>query len=144
MKVLAYDVFEIPDEVAEQYHVTKATQDEIIENSDFISLHVPLLDSTRDMISADELKRMKNDACLINAARGGIVNEKALYEALVNHEIRSACFDVYSDEPPKADDPLVALDNFLLTPHTAARSRESERRTCEMSSQIVMEQLLGK
>lgn len=144
MKVLAYDVFEIPDEVAEQYHVTKATQDEIIENSDFISLHVPLLDSTRDMISANELKRMKKDACLINAARGGIVNEKALYEALVNHEIRSACFDVYSDEPPKADDPLVALDNFLLTPHTAARSKESERRTCEMSSQIVMEQLLGK
>ena len=84
MKVLAYDVFEIPDEVAEQYHVTKATQDEIIENSDFISLHVPLLDSTRDMISANELKRMKKDACLINAARGGIVNEKALYEALVN------------------------------------------------------------
>ena len=87
---------------------------------------------------------MKKDACLINAARGGIVNEKVLNEALVNHEIRSPCFDVYSDEPPKADDPLVALDNFLLTPHTAARSKESERRTCEMSSQIVMEQLLGK
>lgn len=87
---------------------------------------------------------MKKDACIINAARGGIVNEEALYEALVNHEIRSACFDVYSAEPPKADDKLVALDNFLLTPHTAARSRESERRTCEMSSKIIMEHLLGE
>lgn len=144
MNVLAYDAFEIPDEVAAQYHVKKASQDEIIENSDFISLHVPLLDSTRDMISTNEFARMKKDACLINAARGGIVNEKALYEALKSGQIRSACFDVYSEEPPKADDPLVALDNFLLTSHTAARSKESERRTCEMSSAIIMEHLLGK
>lgn len=144
MNVLAYDAFEIEDAVAAQYHVTKAGLSEIISSSDYISLHVPLLDSTKNMISTEEFKRMKKDACLINAARGGIVDEEALYEALVNHEIRSACFDVYSTEPPKADDKLVALDNFLLTPHTAARSRESERRTCEMSSKIIMEHLLGE
>ena len=143
MHVLAYDVFEISDEVAAQYNVTKASQEEIIRTSDYISLHVPLLDSTRDMISTKEFEMMKDDACLINAARGGIVNEEALYVALSEHKIRSACFDVYSSEPPKADDKLVALDNFLLTPHTAARCRESEKRTCEMSSDIVMKQLLG-
>ena len=104
---------------------------------------MPLLDSTKDMISTKEFEMMKDDACLINAARGGIVNEEALYVALSEHKIRSACFDVYSSEPPKADDKLVALDNFLLTPHTAARCKESERRTCEMSSDIVMKQLLG-
>lgn len=144
MNVLAYDVFEIEDAVAEQYHVKKAGQEEIISTCDYISLHVPLLDSTRNMISTGEFRKMKSDACLINAARGGIVDEEALYEALVKGEIRSACFDVYSEEPPKADDKLVALDNFLLTPHTAARSKESERRTCEMSSKIIMEQLLGE
>lgn len=144
MTVLAYDTFEIEDAVAEQYHVKKAGQEEIISTCDYISLHVPLLDSTRNMISTEEFRKMKSDACLINAARGGIVDEKALYEALVKGEIRSACFDVYSEEPPKADDKLVALDNFLLTPHTAARSKESERRTCEMSSKIIMDHLLGE
>ena len=87
---------------------------------------------------------MKKTACVINAARGGIVNEEALYEALSSGEIRSACFDVYSSEPPKEGDKLLALDNFYLTPHTAARTKESETRTCEMSASIIMEQLLGK
>lgn len=144
MNVLAYDAFEIKEEIAQEYHVIKASLEEIIENSDYISLHVPLLDSTRNMISEKEFKKMKQDACLINAARGGIVDEKALYEALVKKEIRSACFDVYSTEPPAEDDPLAALDNFLLTPHTAARSKESERRTCEISSEIIVKQLLGE
>ena len=78
------------------------------------------------MISTEEFKKMKNNACLINAARGGVVDEEALYEALVNKEIRSAYFDVYSCEPPTSDDKLLKLDNFLLTPHTAARTSESE------------------
>jgi phosphoglycerate dehydrogenase-like enzyme len=86
---------------------------------------------------------MKNDACLINAARGGIVDEEALYEALINKEIRSAYFDVYSTEPPTEDDKLLALDNFVLTPHTAARTIESEKRTCEMSTEIILQNLLG-
>lgn len=87
---------------------------------------------------------MKPTACLLNAARGGVVDEKALYEALVNKEIRSACFDVYSSEPPEKGDKLLAMDNFLLTPHTAARTQESEKRTCEISTKIVLDYLLGK
>lgn len=143
MKVYAYDAFEISDEVAKEYNVEKKSLEEIISGSDYISLHVPLLDSTKNMISTEEFKKMKKNACLINAARGGIVDEEALYEALKNKEIRSACFDVYSSEPPKADDKLTTLDNFLLTPHTAARTVESEKRTCEMSTQIIVEHLLG-
>lgn len=143
MKVYAYDTFEITDEVAEEYNVEKKSFEEIITECDYISLHVPLLDSTKNMISTEEFKKMKSNACLINAARGGVVDEEALYEALVNKEIRSACFDVYSSEPPAADDKLVALDNFFLTPHTAARTVESEKRTCQMSTDIIVEHLLG-
>ena len=143
MKVYAYDTFEITDEVAAEYNVEKKSFEEIITESDYISLHVPFLDSTRNMISREEFKKMKRDACLINAARGGIVDEEALYEALINKEIRSAYFDVYSSEPPAADDKLIMLDNFFLTPHTAARTVESEKRTCQMSTEIVVEHLLG-
>lgn len=143
MRVYAYDAFEISDEVAEKYNVEKKSFEEIISESDYISLHVPLLDSTKNMISTEELKKMKKSACLINAARGGVVDEKALYEALINKEIRSAYFDVYSSEPPATDDKLITLDNFFLTPHTAARTVESEKRTCQMSTEIIVEHLLG-
>ncbi|MNO71829.1 (S)-sulfolactate dehydrogenase [compost metagenome] len=143
MKVYAYDAFEITDETAKEFNVEKKSFEEIIAESDYVSLHVPLLESTKNMLSTEEFKKMKNDACLINAARGGIVDEEALYEALINKEIRSAYFDVYSTEPPTEDDKLLALDNFVLTPHTAARTIESEKRTCEMSTEIILQNLLG-
>jgi len=144
MDVYAYDAFEINPETAKEHHVKISSFDEIIENCDYISLHVPLLESTKNMISTIEFKKMKKDACILNAARGGIVDEKALYEALVTHEIRSACFDVYSTEPPTKEDKLLELPNFFLTPHTAARTQESEQRTCKMSSEIIVKQLLGE
>ena len=143
MEVYAYDAFAIAEETARQYHVQISTLEDILTDCDYISLHVPLLESTRNMISTEEFKKMKKDACLLNAARGGIVDEEALYEALKKKEIRSACFDVYSSEPPREDDKLLTLDNFLLTPHTAARSMESEQRTCAMSTDIILEQLIG-
>lgn len=143
MEVYAYDAFAIAEETARQYHAQISTLEDILTECDYISLHVPLLDSTRNMISTEEFRKMKKDACLLNAARGGIVDEEALYEALKNKEIRSACFDVYSSEPPREDDKLLTLDNFLLTPHTAARSKESEQRTCAMSTDIILEQLTG-
>ena len=143
MEVYVYDAFAIAEETARQYHAQISTLEDILTDCDYISLHVPLLESTRNMISTEEFKKMKKDACLLNAARGGIVNEEALYEALKKKEIRSACFDVYSSEPPREDDKLLTLDNFLLTPHTAARSMESEQRTCAMSTDIILEQLIG-
>lgn len=142
MRVLAYDAFTISDETAEEYQVEKAEFDDIIRFCDYISLHVPLTEDTKNLISDSEFTNMKDSACLLNAARGGVVDEGALYRALTEKKIRSACFDVYSVEPPKEGDPLVKLDNFLLTSHIGARSKESERRTCEMSAEIVMTHLL--
>ncbi len=142
MAVVVYDTFPIEEEVAKKYHVNVVTFDEILTTCDYISLHVPLLDSTKNMISTKEFNKMKKNACLLNAARGGIVDEEALYYALKENKIRSACFDVYSCEPPKQEDKLIKLNNFILTPHTAARSQESETRTCKMSTDIILEQLL--
>ena len=143
-KYLADFAHGLAKEELKKHNAEIATLDEIFMKCDYISLHVPLLDSTKNMISTEEFKKMKPTACLLNAARGGVVDEKALYEALVNKEIRSACFDVYSSEPPEKGDKLLAMDNFLLTPHTAARTQESEKRTCEISTKIVLDYLLGK
>lgn len=141
MNVLAYDVCEISKEDAEKCGVTPASLQQILESADYVTLHVPLLDSTKDMIGPAEFAAMKQSACLVNASRGGVVDEEALYEALVHGEIRSACFDVWSSEPPAPDCPLLGLDNFMLTPHVGSRTVESEQRTCRMSTDIVLEQL---
>ena len=141
MTVQVNDVFDIPTEVLDEYQVEKVELGHLLESSDYISLHLPLINDTKNMISTKEFKQMKNSACLLNAARGGIVDEEALYQALKIGEIRSACFDVFSTEPPTEDEPLLDLDNFLLTSHTAARTVESEKRTCEFSARIIMEQL---
>lgn len=142
MKVYAYDVVEIEEHLAAQYNIAKKSFDEIIGMCDYISLHLPLLPSTKNLISTGEFKKMKSSACLINTARGGIVDEAALYEALINKEIRAACFDVYSEEPPRYNDKLVALDCFYLTPHTGARTIESEERTCRISAELIVDALL--
>lgn len=148
MHVLAYDAFPIAPEAAEAHHVTVTDLDTIIKTADYITIHVPLLDSTRNMFGTVQFKEMKNSACLINCARGGIVNEDELYDALVNKDIRSAYFDVFTEEPQSksfyaADFKLLTLDNFELTPHTAARTNEADIRTCKMSSEIVTEHLLA-
>ncbi|MGG5314838.1 phosphoglycerate dehydrogenase [Enterococcus sp. AZ072] len=141
MTVQVNDVFDISTEVLDEYQVEKVDLDHLLKSSDYISLHLPLINNTKNMISVNEFQMMKKTACLVNAARGGIVDEKALYEALISGEIRSACFDVFSQEPPADKEPLLALDNFLLTSHTAARTVESEKRTCAYSTEIVMEKL---
>ena len=143
MRVLAYDAFGIDKEVADSLHAEIVGLDELIERSDFLSLHVPLTPDTANMISAAELSRMKKNAVLINTARGGIVNEADLYEALKGGTIKAAYFDVFSSEPPRADEPLITLPNFYLTPHVASRSAEAERNTADMASKIVVEALGG-
>ena len=143
MDIYAYDAFPIAEAVAEMHNTKFCALETIISECDYISLHVPLMESTRNLISAEEFKMMKKSACLVNTARGGIVDEEALYEALMTNQIRSACFDVFSNEPPCKNDKLLALDNFLLTPHIAARTMESEQRTCKMSADIILEQLVG-
>lgn len=109
--------------------------DEVITTSDIITLHCPLLESTRNIISSREFKMMKNDALLINTARGGLVNEVDLYYAMTQGEIAGAAFDVSVNEPPKMDDlimKLTSLPNFILTPHISWASIEAIQMLADM------------
>ena len=101
--------------------------EQVLAESDIVTLHVPLTEATRNLIGADELGRMKPSALLINAARGGVVDEAALAEALREGRIAGAGCDVLSVEPPRAGNPLLELDlpNLILTPHIAWASREA-------------------
>lgn len=93
--------------------------EELLAESDFISVHVPLTEGTRGMIGAAELKRMKPTAFVINTARGGVIDERALIGALKRREIAGAAVDVYEEEPVKPDNPLLHMDNVIATPHCA-------------------------
>ncbi len=141
MKVMAFDVCEIPSEFIEKYDLQVSTVDEILEHSDFISLHMPLTAATKNYIALDEMKKMKKNAVLINTARGGIVNEADLYIALKEQIIKAAYFDVFTTEPPEKDEPLLTLSNFYLTPHIASRSAEAEKNTADMATKIILEAL---
>ena len=118
MRVLAYDV--MPQDGL-------VDLDTILRESDVITLHAPLTPETRNMIGRDELARMKRDAILINTARGGLVDEAALAEALTAGTIGGAGFDVLTSEPPRDDNPLLALDvpNLIITPHVAWASQQA-------------------
>ncbi|HEU5013261.1 MAG TPA: phosphoglycerate dehydrogenase [Roseiflexaceae bacterium] len=124
MTVLAYDPVVSTDRAA-QLGVTLATLDQVLEQSDFVSVHVPLLDVTRHLINAERLAQMKPTAYLINAARGGIVDEAALIDALERKQIAGAALDVYEDEPPK-NNPLVGHSNVITTPHLGASTVEAQ------------------
>ena len=118
MKVVAHDPF-WPTEFAHEQGIAKMEIEELLRVSDIISIHVPLIPETKGMICAETLALMKPSAILINAARGGIVNEADLYHALKNKVIAGAGLDVFENEPP-TDSALLELDNVVLTPHTAA------------------------
>lgn len=123
MKILGYDPFVSADRMPEGV-IPVAWPEELFEKSDFITLHLPATEETHHMIQMDYLKRMKSTAYLINAARGEIVKESDLAEALKRGILAGAGLDVYDPEPPQKDNPLFALPNVVLTPHTAAITRE--------------------
>ena len=115
MKVLACDV--VKDEAfAQEKGITYLSLDELLAESDFLSIHIPLTPSTRGLIGERELRLMKKESILVNISRGGIVDEEALYQVLKNEEIRGAALDVFSSEPPR-ESPLLKLDNIISTPH---------------------------
>ena len=124
MDVLAYDPVVSTDRAA-QIGVTLASLDDVIAKSDFVSVHVPLLDSTRYLINAERLAQMKPSAYLINAARGGIVDEAALLAAIEAKQIAGAALDVYEAEPP-TNSALVAHPNVIATPHLGASTVEAQ------------------
>lgn len=124
MQVVAYDPF-ISTEICEKLGVKSVTFDALISQSDYISLHCQLVEKTKNIISTAEFSKMKSTAMLVNCARGGLIDEVALFHALKNNQIAGAALDVYEDEPPR-NSPLFELDNIVLTPHLGASTREAQ------------------
>jgi D-3-phosphoglycerate dehydrogenase len=114
----------------------------VITQADFLSLHTPLNNETRNMISSAELAAMKPSSYLINTARGGLVDEQALFKALTEGQIAGAAFDVFLEEPP-SNSPLLELDNMIATPHIGAHTQESIERMGVMAAQSVVATLQG-
>jgi phosphoglycerate dehydrogenase-like enzyme len=125
MSVLYYDIVRLLEHEEDALGVRFALLPELLATSDVVSLHVPLTPATRNLIGARELAMMKKTAFLINTCRGPVVDEDALYEALTSGRIAGAALDVLVEEPPAANHPLFALDNVIITPHTAGPTWEN-------------------
>jgi D-3-phosphoglycerate dehydrogenase / 2-oxoglutarate reductase len=129
MNVLAYDPFINPDTPLSS-GFTLVTLPQIFEQADFISFHVPLTDATRNLVNSDSIAGMKEGVRLINCARGGIIHEEDLCAALKSGKVAGAAFDVF-DKEPNTDSPLLAMDNFIATPHLGASTVEAQRKVSE-------------
>ncbi|NVJ91162.1 MAG: phosphoglycerate dehydrogenase [Methylocystaceae bacterium] len=125
VKILANDIIDKSDQFTYD-NIEWVGKDTIYKESDVISLHIPLTATTRDLIGADELNMMKPSSALVNTARGSIVNEKALAEALKNNEIRMAAVDVFEEEPYNGE--LLELDNIILTCHMGSMTKDCRAR----------------
>ena len=125
MKVVAADPF-LTEEKAQQLGVELVELDALLRRADFVSIHTPLLPETRNLIDAPALAKMKPTARLINCARGGIVDEAALAAALRDKRLAGAALDVFEQEPPPSDHPLLQLDNVVCTPHLGAATAEAQ------------------
>jgi D-3-phosphoglycerate dehydrogenase len=124
MRVIAYDPF-ISPEAAEKMGIVLVGLDELFKSSDFISIHTPMTKETKNIINAKAFAKMKKGVFIVNCARGGIVNEKDLHDALVSGKVAGAALDVYEEEPTKNMD-LVSLDNVICTPHLGASTDEAQ------------------
>ena len=122
--VIASDPY-APKELFEKYGVESVSIDELYERSDFISVHAPLLPETKGLVNKDAFKKMKDTAIIVNTARGPLINEKDLIEALDKNEIGGAGLDVVETEPLPENSPLIGRDNVILAPHTAFYSVEA-------------------
>ncbi len=142
MRVLAYDPYVSEDRMRSMNVQRAETTDEVFENSDFISLHVPRTPQTMGLVNEDTLGRMKPTAYLINVARGGIVDETALYNALKGGEIAGAALDVFVEEPT-TDSPIFTLPNVVVTPHLGASTAEAQDRAGITAAEQVATALRG-
>jgi len=131
MKILFYDVVPRP-EMEKELGAKSVDLDTLFKESDFVSIHVPLMKETHHLVNAEKLKLMKKTAYLINNSRGPVVDEKALYEALKEGRIAGAGLDVFEQEPTPMDNPLLKLDNVVVAPHISSASYETRSRMAEM------------
>ena len=138
------DSVAIPSDVEEELHVTRTPLDELLRTSDIVTLHVPLTRQTRGLISDREFDIMKPTAVLINACRGPVVDEAALVRAMKGNKILAAGLDVLEQEPTPADNPLLDMDNALITPHMASFAQESGEKSRTFAMQNVARVMSGE
>lgn len=142
MNVTIYDPYFNDQEFLDTYGVTRTVEFlDAVSQADILTLHLPVTEDTKHLVNENVLKQMKPSAILINTARGELVDEKALYEALNSGSIAVAAQDVYSQEPPAQGDSLVQLPNFILTPHIGAYTNEAIERMAIVSTRNLLEML---
>ncbi len=146
VKILYYDKIRQSKEIEEELGIEYRPLYRLLRESDIISIHVPLTEETKNMIKESDLRSMKPTAIIINPSRGEIIDEKALARALTEHWIWGAAVDVYSEEPPKKDHPLMNLKgvNLITTPHIAGANTDSRIRIIDFSIKNVIRALKGE
>jgi len=142
MNIIGYDVTPIDDEFSKEVGLMKADLDTLLSSADYVSFHVPLLDSTRHMINAEKLKMMKNTARIINTARGGVIDEEALYNSLKEGNLAGAALDVFEVEPA-TENKLITLPNFIATPHIGAQTKEAQLLAANIIAEKIIQILRG-
>jgi D-3-phosphoglycerate dehydrogenase len=142
MRIMAFDPF-INMEYANANGIIAAAFDEVISESDFISLHLPLEEKTRNILGEKTMKAMKKSAIIINTARGGLIDENAAFELLKSGHLGGLGLDAFETEPPLSS-PLFSLDNVVVTPHTGAHTGEATSAMAEMSVKNLIDALSGK
>jgi glyoxylate reductase len=143
MRVLYHNRQTLPDELEGELQARYASLDTLLAEADFVSLHTPLTEETRHLIGAEQLRQMKSSAILINTARGPVVDEEALAEALSSGQIGGAGLDVYEEEPavhPK----LLEAPNAVLLPHIGSASWATRRRMCTLAAENALAVLRGQ
>ena len=142
MNIIGYDVVPIDDEFSKEVGLMKADLDTLLSSADYVSFHVPLLDSTRHMINAEKLKLMKKTARIINTARGGVIDEEALYNSLKDGDLAGAALDVFEVEPATGNK-LTTLPNFVATPHMGAQTKEAQLLAANVIAEKIIQVLRG-
>lgn len=142
MRILAYDV--VKDEAfARANGIAYVELDDLLAQADFVTLHVPLMAATRNLINEERLRRMKPTAYIVNTSRGGVIDEVALYRALKEGWLAGAALDVFEQEPPWGS-PLLTLDNVLVAPHVAGNSKGAQEKVIAMACENALRVLKGE
>jgi len=142
MNIIGYDVMPIDEEFAKEIGLMKADLNTLLQSCDYVSIHVPLLDSTHHLLDAEKMSTMKNTAKIINTSRGGVVDEDALYDAIKNGTLGGAALDVFEQEPATGNK-LAELDNVILTPHIGAQTKEAQSLAANVIGEKIIQILRG-
>ena len=142
MNIIGYDIVPINEEFSKEVGLMKADLDTLLASSDYVSLHVPLLDSTKHLINAEKLRLMKKTAHIVNTSRGGVIDEEALYNALKDGNLESAALDVFEIEPATGNK-LTNLPNFIATPHIGAQTKEAQSLAAIVIAEKIIQLLRG-